>query len=192
MEFIIADMMAKLQKSETFGGRLTEAREEAERWDGNGIGYTQGELADLLRERCGVEIGRSYISELERSWKQDKMPSLEVARALASVLRVNLAWLAGVSSNKDPEDAAADLAWQPTTNTISNIIDLWTEDQRQMLLAVIKALAPYMASDNAPDAGEPVADAGEQEKLNRLLSSPGANDENGSEPAARPKRHARR
>jgi len=103
MELIIEDMMAKLQKSETFGGRLTEAREEAERWDGNGIGYTQGELADLLKERCGVEIGRSYISELERSWKQDKMPSLEVARALAAVLRVNLAWLAGVSPNKDPE-----------------------------------------------------------------------------------------
>ena len=108
MDLIIEDMMAKLQKSETFGGRLTEAREEAERWDGNGIGYTQGELADLLKERCGVEIGRSYISELERSWKQDKMPSLEVARALAAVLRVNLAWLAGVSPNKDPEDAAAD------------------------------------------------------------------------------------
>lgn len=139
MELIIADMMAKLQKSETFGGRLTEAREEAERWDGNGIGYTQGELADLLRDRCGVEIGRSYISELERSWKQDKMPSLEVARALAAVLRVNLAWLAGVSPNKDPEDAAADLAWQPTTNTISNIIDSWTEDQRQMLLAAMLA-----------------------------------------------------
>lgn len=192
MELIIEDMMAKLQKSETFGGRLTEAREEAERWDGNGIGYTQGELADLLRERCGVEIGRSYISELERSWKQDKMPSLEVARALAAVLRVNLAWLAGVSPNKDPEDAAADLAWQPTTNTISNIIDSWTEDQRQMLLAAIRALAPHMASDSAPDAGEPISGAGEQEKLNRLLSSPGANDENGSEPAARPKRRARR
>lgn len=192
MELIIEDMMAKLQKSETFGGRLTEAREEAERWDGNGIGYTQGELADLLRERCGVEIGRSYISELERSWKQDKMPSIEVARALAAVLRVNLAWLAGVSPNKDPEDAAADLAWQPTTNTISNIIDSWTEDQRQMLLAAIRALAPHMASDSAPDAGEPISGAGEQEKLNRLLSSPGANDENGSEPAARPKRRARR
>lgn len=192
MELIIEDMVAKLQKSETFGGRLTEAREEAERWDGNGIGYTQGELADLLRERCGVEIGRSYISELERSWKQDKMPSLEVARALAAVLRVNLAWLAGVSPNKDPEDAAADLAWQPTTNTISNIIDSWTEDQRQMLLAAIRALAPHIASDSAPDAGEPISGAGEQEKLNRLLSSPGANDENGSEPAARPKRRARR
>lgn len=191
MEFIIEDM-ATIQKRDTFGGRLTEAREEAERWDGNGIGYTQGELADLLRDRCGVEIGRSYISELERSWKQDKMPSLEVARALASVLRVNLAWLAGMSPNKDPEDTAADLAWQPTTNTISNIIDLWTEEQRQLLLAAIRALAPHMASENATDAGEPIPGAGEQEKLNRLLSSPGANDENGGEPAARPKRRARR
>ncbi len=50
MEFIIEDMMAKLQKSETFGGRLTEAREEAERWDKAGIGYTQGELADLAAQ----------------------------------------------------------------------------------------------------------------------------------------------
>ena len=55
-------------------------------WDGSGIGYTQGELADLLKDRCGVEIGRSYISELERSWQQNKMPSLEVAAALAEGL----------------------------------------------------------------------------------------------------------
>ena len=74
MDLIIEDIMAKLQKSETFGGRLTEAREEAERWDGKGIGYNQGELADLLAERFGVTIGRSYISELERSWQQNKMP----------------------------------------------------------------------------------------------------------------------
>jgi len=135
MEFIIEDMMAKLQKSETFGGRLTEAREEAERWDKAGIGYTQGELADLLAERCGVEIGRSYISEIERSWQQNKMPSLEVARALAFCLRVNLNWLAGLSDVKEAEDTDVDLAWSPTTNAISNTIDRWPEPARQMLLA---------------------------------------------------------
>jgi hypothetical protein len=37
----------------------------------------------LLAERCGVSIGRSYLSELERRWQQDKMPTLEVAIGLA-------------------------------------------------------------------------------------------------------------
>lgn len=191
MDLIIVDMMAKLQKSETFGGRLTEAREEAERWDGSGIGYTQGEVADLLKERCGVEIGRSYISELERSWQQDKTPSLEVARALAAVLRVNLAWLAGMSNQKEPEDADADLAWSPTTSAISNIVDGWPEIARQMMLATARAMNLFLENDekDSPDA---ITDAGAQESLNRLLNSPGTNDENGQQSAASTKRRARR
>ena len=159
MEFIIEDM-ARIQKAETFGGRLTEAREEAERWDKAGIGYTQGELADLLAERCGVEIGRSYISEIERSWQQNKMPSLEVARALAYCLRVNLNWLAGLSNVKEAEDVDADLAWSPTTNAISNMIDRWPEPARQMLLAAVRAVSPLVTveGEESPDAGTSITD----------------------------------
>jgi hypothetical protein len=97
MEFIIGDM-AKIAKGDTFGGRLTQAREEAERWgEVDTYTYTQQELVDLLAERFGVAIGRSYLSELERNWQQNKMTSLEVAVALARALRVNLNWLAGLS-----------------------------------------------------------------------------------------------
>jgi transcriptional regulator with XRE-family HTH domain len=124
-------MMAKLQKSETFGGRLTEAREEAERWDGKGIGYNQGELADLLAERFGVTIGRSYISELERSWQKNKMPSMEVGRALAQALKVNFAWLALLSEEKELPDAAGDVAWSKTTNALMSVVDKWPEAARQ-------------------------------------------------------------
>lgn len=160
MEFIIEDM-TRIQKSGTFGGRLTEAREEAERWDGKGIGYTQGELADLLAERCDVEIGRSYISELERSWQRNKMPSLEVALALACCLRVNLNWLAGLSNVKEAEDVDADLAWSPTTNTISNTVDRWPEPARQMLLAAVRAVTPFVVveEEESPSADTPITNA---------------------------------
>ena len=193
MDLIIEDMMAKLQKSETFGGRLTEAREEAEWWDGSGIGYTQGELADLLKERCGVEIGRSYISELERSWQQNKMPSLEVAAALAQTLKVNLNWLAGLSTNKEPEDADADLAWSPTTSALSNIVDDWPETARQMLLAAVRAMNSYIVEDTqVSPADTGAAGVSEQERLNRLLNSNGAAYQGDNQPKTEAKRKSRR
>ena len=189
MEFIIEDM-ARIQKANTFGGRLTEAREEAERGDGSGYGYTQAELVALLAERTGVSIGRSYLSELERSWQQDKMPSLEVAAALAKVLRVNLNWLAGLSEHKEPEDADADLAWSPTTNTLANIIDGWPETARQIMLVVARAMSPLIegSQEERPDA----IDAGAQEKLYGLLNGSGPNNDSGEQPQARTKRKARR
>ena len=191
MDLIIEDM-ARISKGDTFGGRLTEAREEAERWDGKGYGYTQGELADLLARDYEVTIGRSYLSELERSWQQNKMPSLEVAAALAQALNVNLNWLVGLSTNKEPEDADADLAWSPTTNAIANTLDGWPETARQMLLASVRAMNPYFEIDKEddPDAGSTIADAEAQEKLNSLLSSRGTNSENGEQPQARRKRKA--
>lgn len=184
------ESMAKIQKADTFGGRLTEARDEAERWDGEGYGYTQTELVQLLAERCGVSIGRSYLSELERRWQQDKMPTLEVAIGLAEVLRVNLNWLAGLSDNKEPEDADADLAWSPTTNAIANTVDRWPETARQMLLAAVRAINPLV--DVSQEKGPDAIDAGAQEKLNRLLNGSGPNNDSGEQPQARPKRKARR
>ena len=44
------------------------------------------EIRRVLQERFGVTIGRSYISELERSWQKNKMPSMEVGRALAQAV----------------------------------------------------------------------------------------------------------
>ncbi len=75
--------MAKLRRLDTFGGRLQLARSDAK--------LSQEELATLLAEQYGVEIGRSYISELERSWEANKMPMADVAAALArAVVEVRL------------------------------------------------------------------------------------------------------
>ena len=191
MDLIIEDIMAKLQKSETFGGRLTEAREEAERWDGKGIGYNQGELADLLAERFGVTIGRSYISELERSWQKNKMPSMEVGRALAQACRVNFAWLALLSEDKELPDAAGDVAWSETTNALMAVVDKWPEAARQALLSAARAVAPYVRIEGEGEALPDTTGAGEQDRLDRLLSSNGS-AQNGDQPQAQPKRKVRR
>lgn len=183
--------MARLQKSETFGGRLTEAREEAERWDGSGIGYTQGELADLLAEKYGVTIGRSYISELERSWQQNKMPSMEVGRALAQACRVNFAWLALLTEEKDLPDAAGDVAWSETTNALMAVVDKWPEVARQALLAAARAVAPYVRIEDKNEALPDTTGAGEQDRLDYLLSSNGSAQQ-GDQPQAQSKRKVRR
>lgn len=191
MELIIEDMMAKLQKSETFGGRLTEAREEAERWDGKGIGYNQGELADILAERFGVTIGRSYISELERSWQKNKMPSMEVGRALAQACRVNFAWLALLSEEKELPDAAGDVAWSKTTNALMAVVDKWPEAARQALLSAALAVTPYVRIEGEGEALPDTTGAGEQDRLDWLLSNNGSAQQ-GDQPQAQSKRKVRR
>lgn len=191
MDLIIEDIMAKLQKSETFGGRLTEAREEAERWDGKGIGYNQGELADLLAERFGVTIGRSYISELERSWQKNKMPSMEVGRALAQALKVNFAWLALLSEEKELPDAAGDVAWSKTTNALMSVVDKWPEAARQALLSAALAVTPYVRIEDEGEVLPDTTGAGEQDRLDWLLSNNGS-AQNGDQPQAQPKRKVRR
>lgn len=197
MDLIIEDMMAKLQKSETFGGRLTEAREEVERWDGKGIGYNQGELADLLADGFGVTIGRSYISELERSWQQNKMPSMEVGRALAQALKVNFAWLALLSDEKDLPDASRDTAWSPTTTAVMNVIDRWPEGARLVALDLVRALTAhvdaYAQGDEVPppDTADGADSIREQERLNKLLTNNGSAQHGDNQPKAQPKRKSR-
>lgn len=73
----------------TFGKRLKFARVERD--------LTQEQLRDEMHKQCGVTIGATYISELERS---SKSPSLPIAAAMAKVLGVSLDYL-GLLTDED-------------------------------------------------------------------------------------------
>lgn len=81
---------------ETFGKRLRVSRIDKE--------LSQIQLRDKMEKLHEVSIGETYISELERT---DRMPSLEVAAAMARVLDVSLDYLGlliddGVSYRRQP------------------------------------------------------------------------------------------
>lgn len=65
----------------TFGNRLRERREN--------LNLTQHELVNKLRT-VGIEVGRSYVSEMERN---NKIPNGNVVAGLAVVLGVTTDWL---------------------------------------------------------------------------------------------------
>ena len=93
MGYRIWDM--RRRRDTTFGGRVRLLREDAE--------LTQDQVTDALAA-LGVTIGRSYISEIERS---KKMPNGEVIAGLARVLRTTADYLLCLSESPDaPGDAA--------------------------------------------------------------------------------------
>jgi transcriptional regulator with XRE-family HTH domain len=71
-----------LMALDTFGKRLKVLRVDR--------GLSQIDLRDQMEKLCGVSIGETYVSELERT---TKMPGLQVAAAMAKVLDVSLDYL---------------------------------------------------------------------------------------------------
>lgn len=79
---------------DTFGKRVKVLRED--------LRLTQEDLRQHL-VRFGVEIGQSYLSEIERS---KKMPNGEVIVGLAKALRTNADYLLMLTDNADPHNGA--------------------------------------------------------------------------------------
>ena len=129
-----------------------------------------------------------------------RAPNVRHLRAIAAALETSVSFLALTSNNSEPDssevlpdEADVDLAWASTTNTIANELDRWPEHARQMMLAAVKAVSPFVkqaAQEKSPDAG--ISDAEAQEKLNSLLSGSGTNNENGEQPQPRRKRRVAR
>ena len=135
--------MTRIQRLSTFGGRLRTAREDA--------GLNQMELTNVLAERYGVVIGRSYISELERNWEANKMPSAEVVAALARALNVNGNWLLLIDDRQEVPGEPAIGGFTQEAEQASVIIDRLPEAERKRVLAVITALASHVKDASPPD-----------------------------------------
>jgi transcriptional regulator with XRE-family HTH domain len=122
-----------LMALDTFGKRLRVLRVDK--------ALSQTELRDKMEKLAGVKIGETYISELERT---DKMPSLEVAAAMAKVLDVSLDYLGLLI-----EDAEQSYRRAPTpasyfseeADEVAQLVDRMSAQQRSVVVSVARNLS---------------------------------------------------
>lgn len=98
---------------------------------------SQIDLRDQMEQVCGVSIGATYISELER---KGITPSLEIAAAMARVLDVSLDYLGllidDAPSYKRADDAVSYLSAE--ADEIAQLVDAMHPSQRDLLLRLAK------------------------------------------------------
>lgn len=144
---ILIDMTRKKREA-TFGGRLKILRQDAE--------LTQEELIARLAKR-GINIGRSYISELERA-PDNRMPNGDVLAGLVAVLGCNPAYLLMLSDNPEPPTENGPTYYSAEADEIANMVDELLPDTRQYVLYMVRAMSAYMAGQ-ASNAGPVESDA---------------------------------
>lgn len=88
--------MSHLLNFDTFGKRC-----KALRISNN---LSQTDLRFEMQTQCNVSVGETYISQLESS---DRMPSLEIAAAMATVFGVSLDYLGLLIDAPQPIERAA-------------------------------------------------------------------------------------
>lgn len=116
---------------ETFGKRLRVLRVDRD--------LSQIALRDRMEKNYNVPIGETYISELERT---EKMPSLEVAAAMARALDVSIDYLAlliddAVSYRRQP---TPDNYYSEEADDIAKLVDDMHPEQRAILLSLAKSM----------------------------------------------------
>lgn len=113
---------------DTFGKRLKLLRVDRS--------LSQIELRDQMEKLCGVSIGETYVSELERT---SKMPSLEVAAAMAKVLDVSLDYLGLLSHEATSYKHMPPVNYMsPEADEMAQLVDSMHPSQREVLLSVAK------------------------------------------------------
>lgn len=114
---------------DTFGKRLRVLRQDR--------GLSQIDLRDNLKVYA-VDIGETYISELERT---DKMPSLQVAVGMAKVLNVSvdyLGLLVDEAKSFRPEPKLEYIT--PEADELAQLADTMSAEQREMLLGMARSI----------------------------------------------------
>lgn len=114
----------------SFGKRLKMLRIDRE--------MSQTKLRDEMEKCCEVSIGETYISELERT---TKMPSLEVAAAMAKVLDVSLDYLGLLvdeAVSYRPQTVASYIT--PEADELATLVDKLALEQRQALVSTARSM----------------------------------------------------
>ena len=115
---------------DTVGKRIRILRQD--------LGLNQGELVNAL-EKQGIEVGRSYISELERT---DKVPSGTVLAGLAKVLGTTTDYLLMLTDDPILPNEQEDQKIEDVL--ASELLAVYTTlaaDKKAVLLYLAKALA---------------------------------------------------
>lgn len=115
---------------DTFGKRLRVLRIDRD--------LSQIDLRDKM-VNAGTPIGETYISELERT---EKMPSLEVAAAMARALDVSVDYLAlliddAVSYRRQP---MPDNYYSEEADDVARMVDSMRPEQRLLVLNIVKSM----------------------------------------------------
>lgn len=121
------DLNASLTK---FGARLRELRERA--------GMSQEELSQAVWDmlRANKKGSQSHISNMENS-KGDKMPSVQVLRAMAVILGTNTDYLLGLTEN-----------WRPLGDINDEVVvTIEDDDERKMIQEMAEAVADASSED---------------------------------------------
>lgn len=119
-------------KLDTFGKRIRALRQDR--------GLSQIELRDRMKSEAEVEIGDTYISELERS---ARMPSLEIAAAMAKVLDVTLDYLGlliedgELSYKRTPPP----VYFSEEADEVASLVDAMRPEQRLVIMSVARNLS---------------------------------------------------
>lgn len=131
----IEDMSTRIRR-ETFGDRIRRLRKDR--------GMTQHDVVDALLEEQGVSVGRSYISELERS---DKVPGGEVTAGLARLFNTTTDYL--LDGGVDTEVEHGQRYTSPEADEIANIVDDLPPARRREALNLVKVIWAQACEDAA-------------------------------------------
>lgn len=147
----IKDIRERLMALDTFGKRLKVLRVDRD--------LSQVELRNNMEAVCKVSIGETYISELERT---DRMPSLEVAAAMAKVLDVSIDYLGFLI-----DDALSykrvlppDHYFSEEADRVARMVDGMPKEQRYVVLNIVRSI------DTGPSTRQI-----EQIKIRQMLDS---------------------
>lgn len=121
-------------RRDSFGRRLKILRTD--------MGLRQEDLRAEMKRVAGVDIGATYISELERT---DKMPSLQVAAAIARVLGTTTDYLALLSDDPEPSHDPPERYITPEADAAARIIDALPAEARRDVLAVVQRITQPIA-----------------------------------------------
>lgn len=115
---------------DTFGKRVKVLRIDR--------GLSQIELRDAMKKH-GVDIGETYISELERS---AKMPMLDVAAAMAQALGITVDYLALIVEEALPlERVEAEPHYMtPEADEVARLVDDMSKEQRGLVAELARTL----------------------------------------------------
>lgn len=115
---------------DSFGRRLAQLRRD--------LGITQEDLRARMQAESGVNVGQTYISQMER---QNKMPSLEVATALARALKTSVDYLALLTDDSTPHRETGPQFFTPEADEMAQIVDTLPADVRLVALSVVRSIA---------------------------------------------------
>lgn len=151
MESIYDLIMAvkKRGQLDTFGKRARQLRIDMD--------MRQEDLINAMDSRCGVKIGQSYISELERA-EEDRRPSGDVAVAIATVLGTSTDYLFGLNADPEPPTDKEKAGVTEEAELAADMIDTVRDVQRrQGILEVVRLLVAQV--HEMADIGEQPTDA---------------------------------